>query len=149
MDLDPPGIHQQSPLRTQIDAAKAAIVRVNVTKTANDEALIEAGRHISQLRDQTPTGWGAFCTKELGISKQWANQLIRFFKGKETPAEHREKKAEAAAERAKVSEAEASVHHVKQEEEARVTRIRQLVYEWRAETRSADDVLMDIEELVK
>lgn len=85
-------IHRAAPRQNQIETVVAAIKRVNEAKKAKDvaneaenSAMSDAGRELLQLREQTPTGWEKVCKNDLGVSPQWANTMIRVFKGKTTP----------------------------------------------------------------
>lgn len=151
VQIDPPAIVQPSRMQQDISATKEVLERVVTLGKQSDEAKMEAGRRLLQLRDQVQIGWGEFCSKELGISKSWAAVLMQMAKGKTTPEKVRAETKERVAEhRAKEPE------KIKKEETARVTKIREIIKNWQANRVKAEDeyalaseALQSIWELVK
>lgn len=87
--FDPPAIVQPSRMQEEIAEFKAMQARYKSSTEARDAAMKDMGRWLIQKRDTVPIGWGEFCTKELGISKAWAKQLIQYAKGTRDPESDR------------------------------------------------------------
>ena len=92
--IDPPAIVQPSRMQEDISATKEVLERVNNLGKQTDEAKLEAGRRLLQLREKVQIGWGEFCSKELGISRSWANVLMQMASNKTTPEKVRQERSE-------------------------------------------------------
>lgn len=142
---------------SEIMHLKLKVDRLHEVALERGALEFEIGLALRDL-DASPKQFKAICA-EVGLTTAYGKKLLKKVLPKPEPKPKKKDKP-AAAEVPPVTEAEADVHHVKQQEVARITRIREIITAWhkneqKASFTTGDDrdyaseALIEIEKLVQ